>query len=239
MGKKYQHKQGFGSRQVGGLRKNVHFLILSEDTESSRLYFEAMIASVQPARHSQVIGISSTVKGIGRGTGVLLRKAEAKKIEAEKESQIPLDRCWLVFDKDDFKDFNQTIREAEKAGFEVAWSNESFELWYLLHFKICVENYEDGETRFDRKDCIKALENKIKKHDATFIYEKKDDSMYARLAQHGDQNLAIAQAEKLRELHMGIDYASHNPCTRVDMLVKELTDPDKREEILKRSRRTK
>ena len=236
MGKKHQHKQGIKSRQVGGRQKEVRFLIVSEDTESSVLYFNAMIESVRPARHSQVIGISSTVKGIG--TGVLLRKAEAKKIEAEKKSQIPFDRCWLVFDKDEFKDFNLTIREAEKAGFEVAWSNESFELWYLLHFKICVENYEDGETRLDRKDCIKALENEIKKHDATFIYEKKD-SMYDRLAQHGDQNLAIAQAEKLRELHMGMDYASHNPCTRVDMLVKELTDPDKREEILKRSRRTK
>ena len=238
MGKRHQHTQGFGGRRVGGLGKNVHFLILSEDTESSFSYFNAMIESVQAARHSQVIGISSTVKGIGRGTGVLLRKAEAKKIEAERKSQIPFDRCWLVFDKDDFKDFNQVIKEATNAGFEVAWSNESFELWYLLHFRICVKNYEDGEARLNRKDCIKALENEIKKHDATFIYEKKD-SMHGRLAQYGDQNLAIAQAEELRELHMGGDYASHNPCTRVDMLVKELTDLDKRREILKRSSRTK
>lgn len=93
MGKRHQHTQGFGGRRVGGLGKNVHFLILSEDTESSVSYFNAMIESVQAARHSQVIGISSTVKGIGRGTGVLLRKAEAKKIEAERKSQIPFDRC--------------------------------------------------------------------------------------------------------------------------------------------------
>ena len=232
MGKRHQHTQGFGGRRVGGLGKNVHFLILSEDTESSVSYFNAMIESVQAARHSQVIGISSTVKGIGRGTGVLLRKAEAKKIEAERKSQIPFDRCWLVFDKDDFKDFNQVIKEATNAGFEVAWSNESFELWYLLHFR-----YQN--TGLGRKECIKALEEVIRKHDPKFKYEKGNTDMYGILSESGDQSQAIKFAQKLRDSYTDENYASHNPCTRVDMLVKELTDPDRRKEILKRSRRTK
>lgn len=232
MGKKHQYKQGFGSRQVGGLRKNVHFLILSEDTESSVLYFTAMIASVQPARHSQVIGISSTVEGVGRGTGGLLKKAKAKKIEVERKSQIPFDRCWLVFDKDDFKDFNQTIREAEKAGFEVAWSNESFELWYLLHFR-----YQS--TGLGRKECIKTLEKEIRKHDPKFKYEKGNTDMYRILSEIGDQSQAIKFAQKLRDSYTDENYDSHNPCTRVDMLVKVLTDPEERKKILGEARRTK
>ena len=44
----------------------------------------------------------------------------------------------MVFDKDDFpaKDFNQAIRFAEKNGFRVAYSNQAFEYWFLLHYKL-------------------------------------------------------------------------------------------------------
>lgn len=44
---------------------------------------------------------------------------------------------WCVFDKDDFTDsqFNSSIDKAEKNGLKTAWSNESIELWFLLHFE--------------------------------------------------------------------------------------------------------
>ena len=54
MGKKKQHKHGFGSRQVGGRQKEVRFLIVSEDTKSSVSYFKAMIKDVQ-AKYSVVL----------------------------------------------------------------------------------------------------------------------------------------------------------------------------------------
>lgn len=243
MGKKHQHKQGFGSRQVGGRQKGVRFLIVSEDTKSSCLYFKAMIKDIQAIKYSVVegvssqeqpndefVGVSPETKVIGCGMATMRLLEEAKAIR-DKE-QTPFDSCWLVFDKDDFKDFNQAIKEATGASFEVAWSNESFELWYLLHFR-----YQS--TGLGRKECIKALEEVIRKHDPKFKYGKGDTGMYKILSEHGDQNQAIKSAQKLRGSYTDEDYASHNPCTRVDMLVKELTDPDKRKEILRRSRRTK
>ena len=47
-------------------------------------------------------------------------------------------QVWVVFDKDDFDDFDEAVALAEKYGFKVAWSNQSFEYWLYLHF-----NYSD------------------------------------------------------------------------------------------------
>ena len=55
----------------------------------------------------------------------------------QKKKQV-YDQYWVVFDKDDFStsDFNNAILIAEAAGFQVAYSNQSFELWFLLHFNL-------------------------------------------------------------------------------------------------------
>jgi len=45
------------------------------------------------------------------------------------------DEIWVVFDKDDFLDFDKAIKFAEKAGINCAFSNEAFEYWFLLHFE--------------------------------------------------------------------------------------------------------
>ena len=243
MGKKHQHKQGFGSRQVGGRQKGVRFLIISEDTKSSCLYFKAMIKDIQAIKYSVVegvssqeqpndefVGVSPETKVIGCGMATMRLLEEAKAIR-DKE-QTPFDSCWLVFDKDDFKDFNQAIKEATGASFEVAWSNESFELWYLLHFR-----YQS--TGLGRKECIKALEEEIRKHDPEFKYEKGSSDMYTTLSQHGDQDQANKRARMLRGNYTDKNFAKHNPCTRVDMLVKVLTDPEERKKILGEAHHTK
>ncbi|MBF1396260.1 RloB domain-containing protein, partial [Porphyromonas sp.] len=75
---------------------------MSEDTKSSTDYFKALIKEVQAAcSGSKVVGIAknSMVKGCGMSTTRLLK--EAKEI---RDSELTsFDRCWLVFDKDDFK----------------------------------------------------------------------------------------------------------------------------------------
>jgi hypothetical protein len=44
---------------------------------------------------------------------------------------------WCVFDKDDFPDddFDNAIRKAESHGIKVAYSNQAFEYWLILHFE--------------------------------------------------------------------------------------------------------
>lgn len=43
-------------------------------------------------------------------------------------------QIWVVFDKDEFKCFDDAIKLAEKNGVHIAYSNQAFELWFILHF---------------------------------------------------------------------------------------------------------
>lgn len=221
------HSQRFPrERSIDTREIAIRFLIVSEDTKSSTDYFKALIKEVQAAcSGSEVVGIAkdSVVEGCGMSTSRLLQ--EAKSIKSRR--QISFDRCWLVFDKDDFSDFNRAIREATDAGFDVAWSNESFELWYLLHFRY-------HNTAISRDECMKVLEAEMQKYKPSFRYDKGSSSMHSILAEHGDQGQAIKYAEKLRNTYQDTDYSSHNPCTHVDRLIREITDPEERKKILQK-----
>lgn len=125
------------------------------------------------------------------------------------------DYKWLVFDKDDNEDFNEAILLAEKAGFQCAWSNESFELWFCLHFI-------DLRTPVSRRQYIDILEREIRRYVPEFTYKKGGDVMYDILRKYGSQENAVLRAQNLRLAYSGTDYASHNPCTTVDILVDKL-----------------
>lgn len=63
------------------------------------------------------------------------------------------DEIWCVFDKDSFSNeqFNRAIEMGGKKGIGCAYSHESFELWFLLHFNyydeaIARQNYCDKLT---------------------------------------------------------------------------------------------
>ena len=63
-----------------------------------------------------------------------MREAIAIRDEAARRGKT-FDFCWVVFDKDDYNDFDEAIILAQENGFSVAYSNQAFELWFLLHFK--------------------------------------------------------------------------------------------------------
>jgi hypothetical protein len=63
-------------------------------------------------------------------------KAAIKRRQTELEKGNEYDHYWVVFDKDATSgdQFNAAITLAESKGFQVAYSNQAFELWFLLHF---------------------------------------------------------------------------------------------------------
>ena len=71
------------------------------------------------------------------GTLALVQKAINIK-EQERQRGRTYNQNWVVFDKDDFpeNDFNSAILSARQNGFEVAYSNQAFEFWFLLHFNL-------------------------------------------------------------------------------------------------------
>ena len=191
--------------------KLVRFLIVCEGTKTEPHYFEALIKNyISTVREV-------TIEGEGRATVALVDRTLEIKQELERKNAMSFDRVWVVFDKDDFDDFNDAIKKANKLGFHSAWTNEAFELWYYLHFEYL-------DTGIGRADYIKKLEESFKEKlgDSHFEYKKGNPDIYSLLQQYGREDLAKRFAQQLRGLYTGTDYAAHKPCTMVDKLVEEL-----------------
>ena len=96
-------------------------LILSEGTETEPQYFRKLKSEWR------IPGLFIPSHRIGRGPKVV--------DVALTESQ-DFDQVWCVFDKDDLSDseFNDAVYRC-KGNVQAAWSNESFELWLLLHYQ--------------------------------------------------------------------------------------------------------
>ncbi len=120
-------------------------------------------------------------------------------------------QVWVVFDKDDFRseDFDNAISLAKNKKYKVAWSNESFELWYYLHFHY----HETGSERSWYNDRLTEI--------LGCKYAKNSKIMYARLKPR--QNVAIKNSQKLLKKYADVRSPSKlNPCTTVHELVKYL-----------------
>lgn len=155
------------------------------------------------------------------GGGISTLKVVEKAIELRDKSKQKYDRVWAVFDKDSFKpnSFNSAIFKAKANGIECAWSNEAFELWYLLHF----HNRVTAMSRDEYKKAIEdAINDKIGDKKRKFKYEKNNPNMYAILNKIGRQDLAIKWASDLNEKLEGEAFANYNPITQVFKLVEEL-----------------
>ena len=203
-------------RQENVRDRMVRFLIVCEGTKTEPHYFEAMVKDYT----STVRDV--TIEGEGCATVALVEKTMEIKQTLERQNAMTFDRVWVVFDKDDFDDFNKAIDLARNYGFKSAWTNESFELWYYLHFEYL-------DTAISRDAYIAKLEEAFKRRtgDNNFKYKKGSRDNYRLIQTYGREDLAKRFAKRLRKLHKGTNYAMHKPCTMVDKLVKELEEPEK------------
>ena len=203
-------------RKVATRDKIVRFLIVCEGERTEPNYFKALVKD----RYSEVR--SEEIIGEGRSTCALVKKTEEIRIRLERQRQLAFDRVWVVFDKDDFNDFNEAIGLADRKGFHAAWTNEAFELWYVLHFVYL-------DAAISRADYIKILEAEIRKISGYegFSYRKNDVGIYRLLQTIGNEHQAKLHAQRLRKVvEHSYDFKSHKPCTTVDLLVDELEHPD-------------
>ena len=194
----------------------VRFLIVCEGEKTEPNYFKSLIND----KYSEVR--KEKIRGEGRSTCALVRRTLEIKNELEKTRQLRFDRVWVVFDKDDFNDFNEAIKMAEDLNFKSAWTNEAFELWYYLHFQYL-------DTGVTRQDYIVKLETEIRKHAGyeMYKYKKNDPEIYDILNLLGNEDFAKKSAVRLRKLFSNDnDYKEHKPCTKVDLLVNELENPE-------------
>ena len=208
--KKKDHRSASLTRRQSTREVKQSFLIVCEGVRTEPDYFKAFRMT------------AATVKAVGQAMNTTSLVSKAISIrDADQKKKRTYDQCWVVFDKDDFEDFNEAIKKAHKLGFHSAWTNEAFELWYYLHFEYL-------DTGIGRAAYIKKLEEVFRKNmgDNHFEYKKGNPDIYSLLQQYGREDLAKRFAQQLRALYTGTDYAAHKPCTMVDKLVEELEHPE-------------
>ena len=132
--------------------------------------------------------------------------------ENKKEEGLQYDSIWCVFDRDDHHNVWEAIKEARDNGFNIAFSNPSFELWYLLHF-------QNQTAHIQRWDVCK----KLGSPECMPGYEKGMKDMFSKLVD--DLPEAKARAEKLRKIHRdNLNKTTDNPSTTVDKLISFLLE---------------
>ena len=188
-------KRRSSDRVLGKIEPIQTFLIVCEGKRTEPNYFRSFRVPVTVRVH---------IVGEGYNTVSLVDRA------VQLASEQKYDQVWCVFDRDDFpiEAFNVAFQLAHRHHFKVAYSNEAFELWYLLHFHF-------HQNAIPRSGYIPRLSRELGR-----IYEKNDPNIYADLLSR--QPDAIRNARQLLSQYERNEPARNNPSTSVHMLVEEL-----------------
>ena len=202
-------------RQVGGIPQRKYFLIVCEGEKTEPNYFKA-IKNTLPRGVMQCIDI----EGEGKNTLTLIEKIVTIREKERKLTGKKYDQTWAVFDRDSFpeQNFNNAINKGENLKNKVncAWTNEAFELWYLLHLEFV-------NAAMSREEYKPRIENWISQRiGIEFKYAKNRLDMYSILQEYGNEEQAILWAKRLEREYEGYEFSNHNPCTKVHKLVIEL-----------------
>lgn len=196
MAKKKRNQKGYSSRKVDTREVRQKFLIVCEGEKTEPNYFRSFRVP------KNVFEID--VRGFGENPSRLV--IIAKELSEEED----YDQVWCVFDRDDFpkQDFNNAIKNARDKGIQIAYSNEAFELWYLLHFEFL-------SAGIPRNDYIKKLKSLL-----GYKYQKNSETIYDEL--FNKQPTAIKNATNLLKQYNSPNPVDDNPSTTVHLLVQEL-----------------
>lgn len=195
----------------------TRILIVCEGEKTEKLYFDAFRGN----QIGQYI-VNVECEGTAKNTIQVVKRALALKRKAQKNGE-PFDNVWAVFDLDDFppKKFNHAISYGERNGVRCAWSNQSFELWYVLHFTPI-------DSFLPRMMHAPYINHYLRKYIPGYSYRKSDPNMLEYLTMYGNEAMATELALK-SVMHFSLNlhpFHLRNPSTTVYRLVKLLRGHD-------------
>lgn len=203
-----------------------HILIVCEDENTEPAYFGRFKAKFERLLPKKTVFLFA--KGTGRNSLGVVNYAVEMRRKMREDENLTFEQTWAVFDKDDLDlspgsraNFEEAFKVGESAGVSIAYSNECFELWLLLHFTDVSD-----EQPIPRKDLYAMLEAMIQKcADPQFKYEHGNAAVLNYVQQYGNEAMAIQRAETLdiKQVNKGFAPIERNPDTRVYKLVQELT----------------
>lgn len=198
-------------RPVAALTEKPSILIVCEGENTEPSYF------------NQFRITSAKVKSVGEGSNTVSLVNRALALSQQGN----YDQVWCVFDKDDFNDndFNSAIQIAEAKNFGVAYSNQSFEYWLILHFNdhqgggMHRDNYNDkiNEHLKPFKVMYDGNGTKLVEEDFFELLDGIDDKTSRKRAE-----LAIDRAERNYNHFDHTNPAREESSTTVFRLIREL-----------------
>jgi hypothetical protein len=229
------------------------FIIFCEDEVSEPIYFKYFETNLIKVNiiEGQKSKIENVIKAIKECLHYGIMDYDHEKPIVKKDDT----QVWCVFDRDIEENpllidegnikFNTAINTAINSGIKVAWSNDSFELWILLHFKdinpkLVInknrDNYYNELTNIFKKlenpseDLIRALSHK------SFHYKRdlKSKNNFRNIVRNEiikKTSEAVERAKSLEHYHSITTKPNHekSPCTMVFLLIEELIRLGKKE----------
>ena len=205
---------------AGRRPKGRYYLIVCEGTKTEPNYFESIRTLLSGGEGDKIVVVGAQDNTLG-----LVERAKEEIALRNRSDNPPYYHVWLVFDRDGFPpdDFDNAIlmAKSEDAKFgkdekalqphwHAAWSNEAFELWYLLHFQ---ENVGGCISR----DRYKRM---LSEH-LGFEYQKNASNMFQILLPR--LQVAIDRAQRAYERWSDdVPFHARNPATAVYKLVSNL-----------------
>lgn len=189
-------------------QERKYFLIVSEGKRTEPIYFE-YFSDRLPRNLLNTIDVHGEGDNTINVVNIAIKMREKRKLN----KQLPqYDEVWAVFDKDDFpaSRYNEAISLASRNGIESGHSNQSFELWYVLHFQFL-------QSALHRNDYITTLTDQL-----GFKYTKNTSKVVDELFRIGNVKQAIKWARELESIHIDKTPSDSCPYTRVYVLVERL-----------------
>lgn len=227
----HKNTQDSYSRKKDTRNKILSVLIACEDEASAPTYFEMIVKGLKESRvitqDSLVIADHKHNTPLGVLSDLLNHKIDGKNYK-------DFEHRWIVIDRDAPRvnggghtkdDFNGALSSAKTKKVEVAYANDSYELWYLLHFN-------PRTTAILRDEILKEVIKKLKEKNLIkfrdLVNENIKSKEYTKLIYEElleFQQKAIKNAKNLLEFHGEThNPESDNPSTTIHKLVEILNN---------------
>ena len=186
-----------------------YYLVVTDTEATERCYFQGLHKELPKEIQNKLV-----IKVVETRTRTMIDKC-LELTAYDAQYRMP----WIVFDRDEVKDFDKIIAEARAFDISVGWSNPCFEIWMYSYYGsmpaireswVCCEEFE---KIFQRKTGQK--------------YSKSDIGIYEKISRTGNEAKAIQIARQKFEqcLREGKTLPSQMyPCTTVYQLVGEIRE---------------
>lgn len=183
-------------------------LIVCEGEQTEPNYFDAF------KTNDELLVVDVNRAGLNK---LRLVEYAAKLKRGAELRKVPYSIVWCVLDRDsrpddptDKSNFNKAIGLAKKSQIKVAYSNDAFEIWYILHFSYHTAGWHRSQYQSKLTELLGSK------------YKKNCREMYSVLKEK--QATGINNAKRLMALYNPLNPESDNPSTTVHLLVEYLNE---------------